>query len=239
MITDNLIKECSCGEQSNFKNEVINEISLLTCNVCGTPHQYLPGWDPGMVVEMYALNYHTDEQRKLGRQDYIERYEHDLYIANLRLHEYDTLLFKGMKGLDIGSSNSAFVHAARKRQYDFMGIDPSHHIGDDAVTIRSTIQDYDFGNVKFDMITMHDSLEHMVEVRKILSKIYSLLNNDGYLIIDIPDYYAEAGRHHWRPIQHLWYWNKDHMIKFLEEYKLKIIKITNPIPGKLVFYAQK
>jgi hypothetical protein len=89
------------------------------------------------------------------------------------------------------------------------------------------------------MITMHDSLEHMVEVRKILDKIYNLLNTNGYLIIDIPDYYVTAGRHHWRLVQHLWYWDREQMTQLLEEFKMKIIRITNPIPGKLVFYVQK
>ena len=239
MIIDNLIKECSCGETTNFKHEVINAIPLLTCNSCGTPHQYLPGWDSKMVVEMYALKYHTDEQEKLGRQAYKERYDHDKQVAILRLNEYNPYLHKGMKGLDIGSSNSAFVHAARAKQFDFMGIDPGHDIGDSSVTVRSTIQEYDFSSLKFDIITMHDSLEHMVEVRKIMQKVVGLMNDKAYLIIDIPDYYVPEGLHHWRPVQHLWYWNRDQMIAFLQEFGLSIVKIANPIPGKLVFYAQK
>lgn len=239
MIQDNLIKECSCGKSDTFYQSSHNGIELLICNYCKTPHQYLPGWTQENVNEFYAKKYHSEEQLKIGLQEYKNRYNHDYEIANIRLEAYRPYLQLHMKGLDIGSSNSAFVHAARNQEYNFIGIDPGQTIGDDAVTIRSTIQDYDFGNEKFDFITMHDSFEHMVNVRIIMEKISSILNQEGYLIIDIPDYYVPEGKHHWRPVQHLWYWNANQMSEFIEEFQMKIVKITNPIPGKLVFYAKR
>lgn len=239
MIVDNLIKECSCGEKHNFKEETINDIHLLTCNSCGTAHQYLPGWTQDMVSDFYKKRYHSEEQLKIGLREYKDRYDHDYKISLIRLQAYQEYLTSNSKGLDIGSSNSAFVHAANNQGYNFVGIDPGKDIGDDAVTIRSTIEDYDFKDTKFNVITMHDSFEHMVDVRNILKKIVSILESKGKLIIDIPDYYTQAGRHHWRPVQHLWYWNQDQMIHFLQNFSLTIIKITNPIPGKLVFYAEK
>lgn len=239
MITDNLITECSCGNQKSFIKETKNKIELLTCTECGVSHQYLPGWTSSMIVDFYKSKYHSEEQRKIGLREYKDRYEHDYQIAEIRLAAYQHYIDKDTKGLDVGSSNSAFVHAARNKGIDFIGIDPGNSIGDETVTIKSTFQDYDFGSMKFNMITMHDSFEHMVEVRKIVSKISFILIKGGYVIIDIPDYFVPAGLHHWRPIQHLWYWNKDQLINFLTEFGLQIINITNPIPGKLVFYAQK
>jgi hypothetical protein len=73
MIVDNLIKECSCGEKNNFKEELINDISLLTCTSCGTPHQYLPGWTTDMVADFYKKRYHSEEQLKIGLREYKNR----------------------------------------------------------------------------------------------------------------------------------------------------------------------
>lgn len=239
MIKDNLIQECSCGETKNFSLTNINDIPLLICTQCGVPHQYLPGWKSQDIVDFYSKKYHSEEQIKIGLREYKNRYDHDFQISNLRLNEYKDFLWDNIKGLDIGSSNSAFVHAARAKDFNFIGIDPGCNIGDDNLTIRSVIQEHDFKNETFDIITMHDSLEHMVEVRKVLKTVSKILNYNGTLIIDLPDYYIPEGRHHWRPIQHLWYWNKEQMVKFLLEFGLSVIKITTPIPGKLVFYAKK
>jgi len=239
MISNNLIQECSCGETKNFISKIINDIPLLICNVCDVPHQCLPGWTPEMIVEMYKTTYHSEEQKKIGLREYKDRYNHDYKVAKLRLDAYHNYISRSTIGLDVGSSNSAFVHAARHEGLDFIGIDPGHEIGDSNLTIRSTIQDYEFEDRKFNLITMHDSLEHMVEVRNIVTKIVSILEDKGFLIIDIPDYYVPEGIHHWRPVQHLWYWNKHQMIQFLNYFNLSVVEVANPIPGKLVFYAQK
>lgn len=239
MVKDNLIKECSCGNSDNFNYKIYNNIELLVCNSCQTPHQYLPGWSVKDVTNFYHQKYHSEEQIKIGLREYKNRYKHDYKIAEVRLDAYSRFLPIHAQGLDIGSSNSAFVHAANNRGYNFIGIDPGKDIGDDALTIRSTIEDYNFEDKKYNFITMHDSLEHMVDVRNIMTKIVSILEKQGVLIIDIPDYFVPEGQHHWRPIQHLWYWNRQQMINFLEGFNLKILQVTNPIPGKLVFYAEK
>lgn len=239
MVHDNLIKECSCGKSDHFISLTYNDIDLLVCSHCQTPHQYLPGWTVNDVSNFYHQNYHSEEQIKIGLKEYKNRYDHDYKIAEIRLTAYSQFLSNTGQGLDVGSSNSAFVHAANNQGYNFIGIDPGKEIGDDKVTIRSTIEDYNFGNKKFNFITMHDSLEHMVDVRSIMKKITTILDTNGMLIIDIPDYYAPEGQHHWRPVQHLWYWNKRQMTDFLTQFNLNIIQITNPIPGKLVFYVRK
>jgi hypothetical protein len=236
MINDNLIKTCSCSNNSSFLASRENDIDLLVCTHCGTPHQYLPGWTQDKVIEYYKNLYHTDAQQAIGHQAYKDRYEHDLKIANIRLNSY-THLTPGMIGLDIGSSNSAFVHAARARGITCIGIEPGKDIGDDATTIRQPIQEVSLPISSQDFITMHDSLEHMVDIRAIVGKIQSLLKIGGNLIVDIPDYFVPEGLHHWRPVQHLWYWNEQQMINLLKEFGLTTNKVIRPIPGKIVFYA--
>ena len=74
-----------------------------------------------------------------------------------------------MTGIDIGSSNSAFVHACLESGIQCTGVEPGENIGDDSVTVRNAIVDCDFSENQFDFVTMHDSLEHMIDIDKVLS----------------------------------------------------------------------
>ena len=72
-----------------------------------------------------------------------------------------------------------------------------------------------------------------------MTKLKSLIKVGGTLIVDIPDYFVEQGLHHWRPVQHLWFWNEHQLGQLLEEFKFNPVKITKPIPGKVVFYCRR
>ena len=232
-----VITACTCGNNVFFQRCTVNDIDLLVCENCHTAHQYLPNWTEKQIEEFYQSFYHTTEQVKIGCTEYKDRYDHDCRISQIRLNAYADYIKPAAKLLDIGSSNSAFVHVARSRGIDSIGIEMGLDIGDDAVTIRGNIKDSDLAENSFDFITLHDVIEHIVDPLAVLEKIKYICRPDGILIIDLPNYWTEAGRHHWRPVQHLWYWNEDQMCEVLEAVGFNIIKVVEPIPGKLVFYA--
>jgi SAM-dependent methyltransferase len=217
----------------------MNQIQVLQCNECGIIHQYLPEWNNQKLNDWYKKQYHTTVQESIGHQSYHSRYENDRKVSFLRLDAYNGLITSGMSGLDIGSSNSAFVHACREREINCWGIEPGENIGDDSVTIRTTIEDCQLEPCSQDFITMHDSLEHIVNVNATLNKVHQVLKLGGTLIVDIPDYFIEAGMHHWRIVQHLWFWDQDQIITLFSQHGFRVIKITRPIPGKIVFYCEK
>jgi hypothetical protein len=76
-------------------------------------------------------------------------------------------------------------------------------------------------------------------VNKALKKIYQILKPSGYLFIDLPDFFSESGKHHWRKIEHIWFLDNEQLSSILEDIGFSIVKITNPIPGKSVFYCHK
>jgi hypothetical protein len=239
MLVDNLIKECSCGSTDNFDKEVMYGIDLLVCKSCGTAHQHLPGWDPEKLKSWYENEYHTSVQVGIGHTSYKDRYHHDKLVAERRLIAYKDFVVRGMYGIDIGSSNSAFVHACLEQGIRCTGIEMGKDIGDDSVTIRKPIEECAFDQGQFDFATMHDSLEHMVDIKKILDKLSYFLRSGAHLIVDLPDYFTAEGRHHWRYVQHIWYWTEKQMIDVLKQHGFSISKVERPIPGKLVFYFIK
>jgi len=217
----------------------MHDIPVLVCGNCGVIHQYLPDWSHDKLDEWYRKHYHSDVQEAIGHQAYHARYENDKKVAMIRLDAYQDLIKENMTGLDIGSSNSAFVHACRERGINCWGIEPGESIGDDSVTIRTTIEDCDLDLCSQDFITMHDSLEHIVDVNSTLKKVQQFLKPQGILIVDIPDYFVESGLHHWRIVQHLWFWNQEQMTQLFSIHGLAVFKVTRPIPGKIVFYCEK
>lgn len=234
-----LIKKCVCGNTKYFKEVRINDIDLNRCKVCRIHHQRV-----NMTSEEYAnfyqYEYHTQHQTEIGCQPYAERYLHDLDVGNTRIGHYEKLIdnFDNTKLLDIGSGNGAFVDACRSQGLEAYGIDLGL-LGNPAYTFKGkNFVAIDF-DTNYDVVTMHDVFEHLVDPISYLRKIHSILNNDGFLIIDYPHYYVQAGKHHWRAIQHLWYMNNQEMIDLLEVNEFKVIGVNVPIPSKVVFYCQK
>lgn len=239
MLEDNLIKTCTCGNGGLFLKKTVNDIAAVECANCGILHQDLPGYDEEKYFNFYKTSYHEDFQKNRGTMTYEERYAHDVTVSELRLWEYRYYIHPPQTGLDIGSSNSAFVHTANKDGYNCMGLEPGANVGDDAVTIRGTLQTVELLPNHYDFVTMHDSIEHMVDVNHALAKVFASLKSNGRLILDLPDYFNKTGRHHWKEIEHLWFFTEQQFDKILRSHGYCIDKITKPIPGKLVFYARK
>jgi SAM-dependent methyltransferase len=237
MLTNNLIKQCTCGNDSDFSVSTVNQLEVVTCEKCNVIHQHLKDWTPEKYLNFYKNDYHLVYQKNRGTMTYQERYDHDCRVSDLRLDAYKLPSFS--IGLDIGSSNSAFVHQARRRGLSCIGLEPGLDIGDDDVTIRGTLDNTYFNPEHFDFITMHDSVEHMVDVNDALQKVHTILKVGGQAIIDLPDYFAPQGQHHWKHIEHLWFFTEAQFIDVLNKNSFEISKVTRPIPGKLVFYARK
>ncbi len=237
MLENNLIKKCTCGNETDFSNLFVNMLEVVACGKCDVIHQYLEGWSEEDYHNFYKTDYHKQYQEEKGVVTYQDRYEHDCKVADLRLDAYQLPYMS--KGLDIGSSNSAFVHRARARNLQCLGLEPGEDIGDNSVTIRGTLESAYLNPDYFDFVTMHDSIEHMIDVNSALQKVHGILRTGGQLILDLPDYFSPSGAHHWKRIEHLWFFTEDQFQDVLKENGFEIIKLTAPIPGKLVYYAKK
>ena len=211
----------------------------MICDQCGVAHQLIEGWNTADLVNFYEHEYHKKFQEDKGVVTYADRYAHDCTVADTRLKTYNGFLPRGSRGLDIGSSNSAFVHRARAQGYQCLGLEPGENIGDSSVTIRGALGEVYLNPNYWDWITMHDSVEHMVDMNLALQTVRELLVHRGHVIIDLPDYWNPAGQHHWKKIEHLWFHTMEQMRDLLHKNGFAVEAIKEPIPGKLVFYAIK
>lgn len=240
-MSDTLLSKCICGSEDS-ESYTINDIPVLACNVCGVMRQDLPGYDKQKYFDYYRDHYHTAEQVKIGHQAYSERYEHDCRVAEMRLKEYtDSFdLVPGAVCLDIGSSNNAFVDTLNRAGHVCKGIE----IGEEGRKHLETTYCEDLlelaleGN-QFHLITLHDVFEHLINPLDYLDEIKRILRPDGYLVIDLPDYFIDEGLHHWRPVQHLWFFNKMQTKRILQRAGFRVLCMKKPIASKLIFYCEK
>lgn len=226
-----LIQRCVCGHAKSqlFRKYHIPLESCLSCNII---RQRLE-MSASAYQDFYKQDYHSAHQQELGREAYKDRYEHDCKVAVTRLDKYSSFIPAKGKFLDIGSGNGALVDTARKAGYDAYGVDFVNH----AHTYPGPVEDVGFPTEHFDIITMHDVLEHLVDPVKTLKEVRRILKPGGRLIVDFPNYFVEAGKHHWRPIQHLWYFTEAQLVDVLEKAGFPVTEIDYPIPSKFVAYT--
>lgn len=219
-----LLERCLCGSE-RFRKEEINGINVCCCD-CGITRQ---------LVEMK-----NEEYRKFYENDYhgvLHKHtrQQDEKVAQLRLKAYN--LPYNSKVLDVGSSNGAFVDACQAKGMIAYGVDVAN-FGHNRTYIGDLL-DIHFPADHFDVVTMHDLLEHVEDPMKTLKESARILRPNGTLIVDFPDFYSRDGKHHWREKQHLWMFTREQLIELIEDAGFFIEELSYPIPGKFVIKARR
>jgi len=158
----------------------------------------------------------------------------------MRLKEYkETLGLNSGKALDIGSSNNAFVDYLNLSGFDCCGIE----IGEEGSNHPQTTYTDDLLNLElpenyFDLVTLHDVFEHLIYPEAYLKEIKKILKPGAFMVLDLPNYFVPEGLHHWRPVQHLWFFSKEQTEKILKVNGFEVLAVREPIASKLVFYCK-
>ncbi|GAB3546842.1 class I SAM-dependent methyltransferase [Spirosoma fluminis] len=103
-----------------------------------------------------------------------------------------TTLNKG-KGsiLDVGCGTGAFLETCKNGGWQIMGMEPDPEARTKAidklkVPIQSSLEDIDDAHT-YDIISLWHVLEHIADIEKAITKLYSLLSENGTLLIAVPN----------------------------------------------------
>jgi SAM-dependent methyltransferase len=170
---------------------------------------------------------------------YQHTYDHDYEVAAIRMAAYRGIgiaLDRGIKLLDVGSGNGAFLDRCQSEGVMATGCDPhaSHRC-----TYPGALADARFPTESFDLVTFHDSLEHVPDPIAVLSEAARCLRTDGHLIIDFPHFFSDAGTHHWKRTEHLWFLNTDQLRSAAERCGFRFERSYSPIPSKIVLHLRR
>jgi len=132
------------------------------------------------------------------------------------------------KILDIGTAGGTFLAIAKKRGWQVYGVEPNKWLCDFAqkhygIYIQpGTIDNLNYPDGHFDVISLWDVLEHVPNPTEVLQKCHRLLKPGGYLYLNYPDYNSYAsrvmkGRWIFLLSVHIYYFTRSTIAKMLEK----------------------
>jgi len=138
--------------------------------------------------------------------------------------------------LDVGCASGAFPKAAHDLGFTAIGVEPNRWMAERGrrvygLDVRTgVLEDQDFGGRKFDLITLWDVIEHLVNPCEIVSIIGSHLKDDGLLVVNFPNHDSLARRllgQNWPMYAnvHLTYFTSKTMTRLLAKMGFQVIRI--------------
>ena len=178
-------------------------------------------------------------------KDLNKRYAHNKrieYNFNLKIKTYKNV-FKNYSflknrisikknALDIGCGGGAALKVLEDLNYSVLGLEPSIYLSTKLKNkfkiLNTNFESFSYKK-KFHLILLFDVLEHLRNLNYVIKKIYKLMNNSCYLIINIPNESCIInkifGKYSWWLIsEHLYFFNKNSLNYLLTKNNLKIIK---------------
>lgn len=226
------------------------DLQKVACAACGFVYAYPPP-DEDEYLSLYtSMEFWTAEQQKVGHPTVFERFRHDFGIAKDRLAKIGEYKSYGAL-LDVGCSNGAFVKCARDLGFQAKGIDVQPDIIE--YLRKQHLCDVELGDLlglqypakSFDVITLHDVVEHYYDPEPELQEVARVMKDDGLLVIECPDRLCDEAKEQgleWRHIRyrvHLWVFSQADMEALLNRVGLTIVERTSPIPAKMALYIGK
>lgn len=141
------------------------------------------------------------------------------------------------KLLDIGAGSGILVEEALSMGYVARGLEPSKWLQEKAMEhnlpVDNCTLDEFKSNEKYDVVTIIDVIEHVLDPIKLLSVVYKIMKNDGIVVVVTPNIGSLTAKilgwkwWHFR-IAHIGYFNK-HTLNFaFSKCGFELIKMQSP-----------
>lgn len=155
--------------------------------------------------------------------------DRDLIVENFaRRVGWLTPHARGRRFLDVGAAYGLLVQAASEAGFDAVGLEPARGCGDWAKAelgvemMAGTVEDAEIEPESFDVVTLIDVIEHVVDPGAALRRIRTWLRPGGLVVIETGDFEALLARvcgsrwYYYDPPQHLTYFSRTSLEKLLE-----------------------
>jgi len=179
-------------EEQNFKETYVSPYNNQEYRRYECPNCDVHWWEPLKIIPEFY------ESEVFG--NYIAFHEGVL----TRLSEWHTPFFKyfpsNVRGklLDVGYGDGRFLRHVKEQGFEIWGIDfdkksvenVKRNLGIDTVFAMSLEEFYEYAkekNLKFDVITFFEVLEHQDEPREFLEMVKGLLKEGGYIAGSVPN----------------------------------------------------
>jgi SAM-dependent methyltransferase len=145
--------------------------------------------------------------------------------------------YTGGRLLDVGAGSGILVEAAMKAGFNAKGIEPSSWLHSEAAkmgipVVRGVLPSEEIGD-NYDVVTLIDVLEHVVNPVELLNEIFKVLSHSGCIVIVIPNVKSVAAKifkgkwWHFR-YAHLGYFDSKTIKIVCERACFKIVELSRP-----------
>lgn len=174
------------------------------------------------LTEIYAGESYwcSDSPKTVGYADY--RRDERLYLKTFRRRLAFALRYgpRGGRALDVGCAAGYCMQVLSEMSFDVHGVELSAEIarharqrfGFDTVHV-GTLDTYPEPAASFDLITMWDVIEHVVDPRALLQRARELLKPGGLLVLETQNVDSAFARvlgarwHHYKHDEHIYHFN--------------------------------
>lgn len=199
-------------------NQPLQTVICLDCGLVWT--------DPRPSVEATRAFY-SEKYRRQYKATLTPKMKHvyrDVNRALVRFERIRHLLAPGMKLLDVGAGAGFFPYVVKQNGFAVTGLEPNTGYAQYArdefgLDIRAGfLQDMDFEDGSFDIITLNHVLEHLEDPFAALVRLRGWLRPGGYLNLEVPNieatYHAPANKFH---LAHLYSFNPANLQRLAEK----------------------
>lgn len=211
-----------CGGSEFISSVEKNNFKYVLCSYCGVTRQF--PYPTKEELKAFYSQYHIHKQKEnpfyLSDASWESvKNEKDLTFKDLKF-SFDS--FKGKKILDVGCATGLFVRYVNSKGADGYGIDIQPDLIRIALerNLKCNLKDLFDISEKFDIINMSHIIEHLDYPVKYITHVHSILNENGFLIIETPctGLISDTFLSDWRfymPIEHIHLFSQDSLLNML------------------------
>jgi 2-polyprenyl-3-methyl-5-hydroxy-6-metoxy-1,4-benzoquinol methylase len=214
-----------CGNTENRLKIKEKEFLVSECASCGFVFLVNPPDESEIYEDYYKIEFTAEDYGGNSKYDFLNRI-FEINTQRVSLLKNSINNFENIKLLDIGCGSGLFLKSCKDAGINGTGIDVSNNaltfaresFGLD-VSAKSVDELLNEGE-KFDVITLWHVLEHFLNPVEELKKIRSLLDDNGLLFIEVPNFNSIKFRlsgYKWKGGNHPLYHRSFFTVKSLSE----------------------
>lgn len=185
-----------CGRPLQRIGQDFSGKQIYECGACG--YATTPISDTAETTALYDDPEYFDGWGCNLEFDY-ERFEPSVHLQVQNYLDFVAAHTRGKSLLDVGTGSGLLPHLARERGYEVEGTDLSKHVSENVPAKagfqihHGTLEEIAFTR-QYDIITMLHVLEHTSNPLSTLQRAKELLNDNGYLVVVVPNYQSLDSR---------------------------------------------
>jgi 2-polyprenyl-3-methyl-5-hydroxy-6-metoxy-1,4-benzoquinol methylase len=224
-----------CGEKKHDALYTIKGFNLVQCSQCEFVFVN-PRISNEDLPKIYKSNYFNNQD--FGYTGYKEN--EALRKRNFKRWLNDITPYIKEKGnaLDIGCASGDFLEILREKSWNIEGIELDPAMFDELkskkIEFFPDVFDKFNSTKKYDLITLFDVMEHLPDIHGSLTRLKSLLSEDGSIALLTPDYGSSQRKlfgkkwFQFKPVEHIHYFSEKTLAKALSKHDLEIKKMIKP-----------